>query len=53
MTFSSGAVRGTVPVRVFELLKSKKYPTTNPAKVKDIAGRSDQVAIEWALRHVC
>ncbi|SDK41850.1 S-layer homology domain-containing protein [Paenibacillus sp. OK060] len=50
VTFSSGAVRGTVPVRVFERLKSKSYPATDPAKVKDIAGRSDQVAIEWALR---
>ncbi|OAB27455.1 hypothetical protein PMSD_23400 [Paenibacillus macquariensis subsp. defensor] len=50
VTFSSGAVRGTVPVRVFERLKSKSYPATDPTKVKDIAGRSDQAAIEWALR---
>ncbi|SLK16166.1 MULTISPECIES: CAP domain-containing protein [unclassified Paenibacillus] len=50
VTLSSGAVRGTVPVRVFERLKSKSYPATNPTKVKDIAGRSDQAAIEWALR---
>ncbi|MEW4425888.1 CAP domain-containing protein [Paenibacillus pabuli] len=50
VTFSAGAVRGTVPVRVFERLKSKSYPATDPTKVKDIAGRSDQAAIEWALR---
>ncbi|MBY0206781.1 hypothetical protein [Paenibacillus cucumis (ex Kampfer et al. 2016)] len=39
-----------MPVKVFERLKSKNYPATNTSKVKDIAGRSDQVAIEWALR---
>ncbi|MEK4277654.1 CAP and S-layer homology domain-containing protein [Paenibacillus sp. FSL R7-0026] len=49
VTLSSGAVRGTVPVRVFESLKSKSYPATDPTKVKDIAGRADQAAIEWAL----
>ncbi|WP_337035150.1 S-layer homology domain-containing protein [Paenibacillus illinoisensis] len=50
VTLTSGSVRGTVPVRVFERLKSKSYPATDPTKVKDIAGRSDQAAIEWALR---
>lgn len=50
VTLSDGKVRGTVPVRVFERLKTKSYPATDPAKVKDIAGRADQEAIEWALR---
>ncbi|MGF6352221.1 uncharacterized protein YkwD [Paenibacillus sp. 4624] len=50
ITLSSGEVQGTVPVRVFERLKSKSYPSTDPAKIKDIAGRADQSAIEWALR---
>lgn len=50
VTLSSGEVQGTVPVRVFERLKSKSYPSTDPAKVNDIAGRADQAAIEWALR---
>lgn len=50
VTLSSGEVKGTVPVRVFERLKSKSYPSTDPAKVNDIAGRADQAAIEWALR---
>ncbi|PKQ89439.1 hypothetical protein CXK86_20560 [Paenibacillus sp. BGI2013] len=50
VTLSSGEVQGTVPVRVFERLKSKSYPSTDPAKVNDIAGRVDQAAIEWALR---
>ncbi|QYK67476.1 hypothetical protein KAI36_02626 [Paenibacillus sp. S02] len=37
-------------MRVFEHLKSKRYPATDPTKIKDIAGCSDQAAIEWALR---
>ncbi|WP_172253755.1 CAP domain-containing protein [Saccharibacillus deserti] len=50
VTLSSGSVRDTVPVKVFEPLKSKSYPAIDPVKVKDIAGRSDREAIEWALR---
>lgn len=50
VTLGDGKVRGTVPVRVFERLKTKSYPATDPAKIKDIAGRADQAAIEWALR---
>ncbi|WP_172199830.1 CAP domain-containing protein [Saccharibacillus qingshengii] len=50
VTVGSGSVRTTVPVKVFEPLKSKNYPSVDPAKVKDIAGHSDREAIEWALR---
>ncbi|NGZ75112.1 CAP domain-containing protein [Saccharibacillus alkalitolerans] len=50
LTVSSGSVREQIPVKVFERLKSKKYPAGDPAKAKDIAGHADQAAIEWALR---
>lgn len=50
-TFAARKIIEAEPRRILESW-SETNPATDPTKVKDIAGRSDQAAIEWTLDRV-